>query len=168
VRVCTARYFFKFRTEDVTLKYFADMEEIGLKGSYWLTRIAFLRLLAFIYLVAFLVALNQNKELIGDNGLLPLQLYMERLEKIEDWLGRVSAAPTLFWLMPSWSNVNWALDSIATAGIAISLSILVSGASNMFALATLWILYHSIVAVGQTWYSFGWYVVACNNCFSMT
>ena len=134
------------------------MNHSNLKGSYWLTRVVFLRFLAFIYLVAFIVALNQNKGLIGDNGLLPLQLYMERLAKIEDWKARISAAPTLFWLMPSWGSVNGALDGVATAGIVISLSVFVSGASNMIALATLWALYHSIVAVGQTWYSFGWYV----------
>ena len=45
-------------------------------GSYWLTRIVFLRFLAFIYLVAFLVSYHQNKELIGDRGLTPARLYL--------------------------------------------------------------------------------------------
>ena len=45
-------------------------------GSYWLTRIVFLRFLAFIYLVAFLVSYHQNKELIGDRGLSPARLYL--------------------------------------------------------------------------------------------
>ena len=45
-------------------------------GSYWLTRIVFLRFLAFIYLVAFMVSYHQNKELIGDRGLTPARLYL--------------------------------------------------------------------------------------------
>ena len=52
----------------------------GLKaGSYWLTRVVFLRFLAFIYLVAFAVSYHQNKELIGDRGLTPARLYLRRV-----------------------------------------------------------------------------------------
>ena len=45
-------------------------------GSYWLTRIVFLRYLSFIYLTAFLVSYNQNKELIGNNGLTPARNFL--------------------------------------------------------------------------------------------
>ena len=45
-------------------------------GSYWLTRILFLRYLSFIYLVAFVISYNQNKELIGDNGLTPARNFL--------------------------------------------------------------------------------------------
>ncbi|KAG8433304.1 hypothetical protein GDO86_017549, partial [Hymenochirus boettgeri] len=48
------------------------------------------------------------------------------------------------------------LDSIALVGLTISAFILVTGCANMILMVTLWILYHSIVAVGQIWYSFGW------------
>ncbi len=40
-------------------------------GSYFLTRIVFLRGLAFVYFFAFLIALHQNRGLIGDNGITP-------------------------------------------------------------------------------------------------
>ena len=50
--------------------------EIELHGSYELTRILFLRYLAFIYAVAFAVALNENEGLIGDNGLTPAAPYL--------------------------------------------------------------------------------------------
>ena len=40
-------------------------------GSFFLTRILFLRGLAFVYFVAFLIAYHQNKALIGDNGITP-------------------------------------------------------------------------------------------------
>ena len=45
-------------------------------NSYWLTRIFFLRFLSFIYLVGFLVSFNQNKELIGNNGLTPARNFL--------------------------------------------------------------------------------------------
>ena len=41
------------------------------QGTYWMTRVVFLRYLSFIYLTAFIVSYNQNKELIGNNGLTP-------------------------------------------------------------------------------------------------
>jgi len=50
-------------------------------GTYWLTRIVFTRALGFIYFVAFLVALHQNKELLGENGLLPIPLYLSQLRQ---------------------------------------------------------------------------------------
>ena len=40
-------------------------------GSYFLTRIVFLRSLAFVYFVAFVIAYRQNKGLIGDSGITP-------------------------------------------------------------------------------------------------
>jgi hypothetical protein len=40
-------------------------------GSFFLTRIVFLRGLAFVYFIAFQIALRQNKGLIGDNGITP-------------------------------------------------------------------------------------------------
>ena len=45
-------------------------------GSYWLTRILFLRYLSFIYLIAFIISYNQNKELIGNNGLTPARNFL--------------------------------------------------------------------------------------------
>ena len=47
-------------------------------NTYWLTRIVLLRFLAFVYFVAFLVALQQNKALIGHHGILPADQFMSR------------------------------------------------------------------------------------------
>ena len=49
-------------------------------GTYWMTRILFLRFLGFIYLVAFLISFHQNKELIGDRGLTPARLFLRKGE----------------------------------------------------------------------------------------
>ena len=45
-------------------------------GSFFLTRILFLRGLAFVYFIAFLIAYRQNKGLIGNNGITPGQFRM--------------------------------------------------------------------------------------------
>lgn len=45
-------------------------------GTFWLTRIFFLRYVALIYLTAFVVSYNQNKELIGNNGLTPASNFL--------------------------------------------------------------------------------------------
>ena len=134
----------------------ADDGEGGasLVGSYWLARIAFLRGLALIYLVAFAVAFNQNKELIGDRGLLPVKLYLARVKQASG--GDLMSTPTLLWLLEPWESVDWALDALALSGAALSALVLATGAANLPAMLSLWALYHSLVNVGQSWYSFGW------------
>ncbi|CAH2307372.1 lipase maturation factor 1 [Pelobates cultripes] len=127
-------------------------------GSFWLTRIVLLRFIALIYFVAFLVAFHQNKQLIGDRGLLPCRLHLENIKQYfgsKIGMDAISHAPTLLWLL-DWSHMDTHLDNIALVGLAISTFILVTGCANMVLMSTLWILYHSLVAVGQIWYSFGW------------
>ncbi|XP_065185827.1 lipase maturation factor 1-like [Sycon ciliatum] len=129
-----------------------------LAGEFWLTRIVFLRLLGLIYFVAFLVALHQNRQLIGKRGLLPADLYLKR---VLDHFGElnynaVSAAPTVLWFFNWQHDIDYLLDQLALCGLLVSALVMLRGAANMPMMALLWVLYHSIVAVGQTWYSFGW------------
>src|SRR5205814_9499970 len=69
----------------------------ALGNSYWLTRIVILRLLGFVYAVAFLVAANQLIPLIGEHGLTPARDF---LNVGQTQLGSRSAGmlrvPTLF------------------------------------------------------------------------
>jgi hypothetical protein len=133
-----------------------------LTGSYWFTRIVFLRGVALIYLVAFIAAFQQNIALIGDNGLLPARLYLRRIREAYQapspravtW-PMVWAHPTLLWLAPPDRLDPW-LRGIAACGAALSATVLLLGASNVPIQLALWVLYHSIVTVGQRWYSFGW------------
>ena len=53
-------------------------------GTYWLTRIIFLRLLGFVYFVAFACAALENEALLGSSGLLP---YTARMDQIERYAG---------------------------------------------------------------------------------
>ncbi|VFV47603.1 Hypothetical predicted protein [Lynx pardinus] len=126
-------------------------------GTFWLTRIVLLRALAFIYFVAFLVALHQNKQLIGDRGLLPCRAYLESVQRYFRGRGgwdAVSYAPTVLWLL-DWSHMNANLDALALLGLGVSSFVLVTGCANVVLMATLWVLYMSLVNVGQIWYSFG-------------
>ncbi|XP_055460715.1 lipase maturation factor 1-like [Psammomys obesus] len=126
-------------------------------GTFWLTRVVLLRALAFIYFVAFLVAFNQNKALIGDQGLLPCRLYLKNVQQYfqgkTGWAAW-SYTPTIMWLL-DWSNMNFNLDLLAVLGLGLSSFVLVTGCANMILMAALWVLYMSLVNVGQIWYSFG-------------
>src|SRR5258708_40084790 len=61
-------------------------------GGYWLARFVFRRGLALIYLIAFLVALNQFRPLLGERGLLPVTNYVKQVS--------VRETPSLFYLLP--------------------------------------------------------------------
>lgn len=107
----------------------------------------------FLPVVAFLVAFHQNKQLIGDRGLLPCKVYLKSVQR--HFQGRVgwdamSSAPTVLWLL-DWSHMDSNLDALALLGLGISSFILVTGCANMILMAALWVLYMSLVNVGQIW-----------------
>ncbi len=120
--------------------------------TYWLTRFMILRLLGVIYAVAFLVAINEIVPLIGADGLLPAGIFLDR---VRDALGSSGAGfirlPSLFWFVHS----DAALLAVAWIGFLLSL-IVVAGFANAPLLTGLWLLYMSIVHVGQEWYGYGW------------
>src|SRR5258706_816139 len=67
--------------------------------SYWLTRFVILRLLGLVYFFAFFSLARQVLPLIGSRGLLPADLFMQRLETaIGSRLGGFLQFPGPFWL----------------------------------------------------------------------
>jgi Lipase maturation factor len=124
----------------------------SLGNSYWLTRFVILRLLGFVYAVAFLVAANQLIPLVGEHGLTPARDF---LNVVQTQLGSRSAGvlrlPTLFWFGIS----DNALLIFSWVGFALSLGVL-GGYANAILLAVLWAMYMSIVHIGQIWYGYGW------------
>jgi len=135
----------------------APRAEIGFLFSrstsrYWLTRFLILRLLGFVYLIAFWCAARQLLPLVGRNGLLPADRYLERAQlqmgsRLEGFL----QLPSLFWIDAS----DRTLLVTAWAGVGLSLVVL-GGYANALIVAVLWALYLSIVHVGQDWYGYGW------------
>src|SRR5438093_7780084 len=124
----------------------------ALGNSYWLTRFVILRLLGFVYAVAFLIAAQQLVPLIGEHGLTPANHF---LEIVRTQLGSRGAGmlrvPTLFWFGIS----DNALSIFAWIGFGLSLVVL-GGYANAILLAVLWAMYMSIVHIGQIWYGYGW------------
>lgn len=119
-------------------------------GGFNFARLIFTRALAAIYLIAFVVALQQFPALLGQKGLLPVPVFIHHVSFWE--------APSLFY----WAYSNQLLQWIAITGILIS-GVLVFGLPEkgpwyiaVFCWLVIWFLYLSIVNVGQTFYSFGW------------
>jgi len=133
---------------EMTLTY----PETRPRPTYWLTRFIILRLLGATYAVAFLVAINQIVPLIGENGLIPLGIFVHR---VGDALGSRGAGfmrlPSLFWFAHS----DGALLTTAWIGFILSLIVL-AGYANAIILVVLWFLYMSFVHLGQDWYGYGW------------
>ncbi|XP_053847536.1 lipase maturation factor 1 isoform X2 [Vidua macroura] len=108
--------------------------------------------------VAFLVAFQQNKQLIGEKGLLPCQLYLQDIKKYfkgKVGLDALSYAPTLIWFL-DWSAMDSTLDCLALAGLAVAAFVLLTGCANMVLMSLLWLLYLSLVNVGQIWWVLRW------------
>src|SRR5882724_7513379 len=94
-------------------------------NNYWLTRFVILRLLGFVYAIAFLVAAQQLVPLVGGHGLTPAWHF---LGEIHSQLGSRTAGmwhvPTLFWLgisdngLSIFAWVGFGLALVVLAGYA--------------------------------------------------
>ena len=116
----------------------------------WLSRLLFQRALAGVYLVAFLTAALQFRALLGERGLLPIPRFTARVP--------FRRAPSLFQLHYSdrWFGVCAWTGCAVSAGLLAGVdSALPLGAAMALWLVP-WVLYLSVVNVGQTWYGFGW------------
>uniref|UniRef100_A0A8C6NEN8 Lipase maturation factor n=1 Tax=Melopsittacus undulatus TaxID=13146 RepID=A0A8C6NEN8_MELUD len=121
-------------------------------GSFWLTRIVLLRSIALLYFVAFLVGYHQNKQLIGEKGLLPCKLYLQNVKKYFKGkidLDALSYAPTIIWFL-DWSDMDSTLDYLSLFGLATSAFVLITGCANMVLMSVLWVLYLSLVNLLET------------------
>ncbi len=106
--------------------------------------------IAAIYLIAFIAAARDFPALLGERGLLPVPRYLR--------FGTFRTTPSLF----HWRYSDRLLVGLSVVGALIAASLLVGLAEaaplplTMVAWAVLWVLYLSIVNVGQDFYSFGW------------
>ncbi|KHO27186.1 membrane protein [Mycolicibacterium setense] len=118
--------------------------------EYWLARQVLQRGTAAIYLIAFIVAARQFRGLLGERGLLPIPRFLAA--------SSFRNAPSVFQL--HYSDRFFAgvciLGAVLSAGLVAGLGDLVPLWAAMLIWLVLWMLYLSIVNVGQTWYSFGW------------
>jgi hypothetical protein len=122
-------------------------------ARYVLTRFLLLRLLGLVYFVAFLSAALQIEPLVGPEGLLPARPVVERIAAAAGSRAAAFARiPTIFFFVdPSGA----ALQAVCWIGAALSLAVL-CGATNAIVQLGLWVLYGSLVRVGQLFYGYGW------------
>lgn len=118
--------------------------------EYEFARQVLQRGVALLYFVAFLSSLNQFPALLGERGLLPVPDFLEGFSRLR--------RPSLF----RWRYSDRLLRGVCWAGLGIAAA-LVAGLPQLgppwvplLASLALWLLYMSIVNVGQTFYGFGW------------
>lgn len=120
------------------------------QANYWLSRFIIQRGLGIIYFIAYLVALNQFRPLLGEDGLLPVPRFLERVS--------FKRAPSIFhW---HYSDQFFAFLSWLGLGLSVIAAFGLSEAGplwlSMLIWFILWAIYLSIVNVGQLFYGFGW------------
>ncbi|MFC4124060.1 lipase maturation factor family protein [Nocardia rhizosphaerae] len=118
--------------------------------EYWQGRLIFQRGLAVIYALAFLAAALQFRALLGERGMLPIPRYLARTP--------FRRSPSLF----HWHYSDRCYAVVAWSGVVLAVAV-AFGAADLVPLWAgmalwfgLWVLYLSIVNVGQAWYAFGW------------
>jgi Lipase maturation factor len=143
------------------------------ENSFLLSRVVFLRFMAFIYFVAFWSLAVQVLPLLGSHGLAPAHRYLTRIAQRlgesesdtmihsdhasialswEAFLRVYWRVPTLFWLDCSDS----VLQIGAYLGMAISAIALFGYALNAMTFLILWLVYMSYVRIGQVFWGYGW------------
>lgn len=119
-------------------------------GDVWLVRLLLQRATAVLYLIGFTVVLQQFKPLLGERGLLPVPDFLKRATFRE--------APSIFF----WRYSDRFLEVVAWTGLVLAAAAALGLSERgpvWLSLSTwliLWVLYLSIVNVGQKFYGFGW------------
>jgi predicted DCC family thiol-disulfide oxidoreductase YuxK len=119
-------------------------------GEYARVEWVFLKALGIIYLAAFLSLGTQVLGLIGQNGISPARGFLERVTEAIGPAG-YRVFPTIFWLGASDRALQW--GCIAGSVFAV---LIVLGWMQRAALLGAWVLYLSLVSVGQDFLSFQW------------
>ncbi len=125
----------------------------------WQARWLFQRGLGAIYLLAFAAVVHQYRPLLGEQGLTPVRSFVARVD--------ARRAPSLLF----WRHSDRFALAMGWTGVALSVSVLTGlsdGGPIWVSMATwtaLWVLYLSIVNVGQVWYAFGWESLLCEAGF---
>ena len=120
------------------------------RPSFSLASWLFLRLMGAVYFFAFLSLATQILGLVGQDGILPAK---EFLATIDSRVGteRYWFFPTLAWL----SSSDMALKVMSAGGLIGSI-LLIFDIAPILILSLIWLLYLSLVTVGQDFLAFQW------------
>lgn len=114
------------------------------------SRWIFLRLLGFVYLIAFASLLGQVTGLIGPDGILPARLFLRAVHQ-QAGARAFFLVPTVFWLGAG----RQALTSVCVIGAVGGALVMFDVAPAAFLLVD-WALYLSLMSVGGDFLSFQW------------
>src|SRR5262245_33537816 len=132
--------------------------------TYYIASTLFLRLLGVVYLIAFVSLWTQIGGLIGDDGILPAGNYLEAVNQHfaqqDPPASPIWNVPTLAWIYP----YDGFLQVLCAAGTLLSL-MLIAGLLPVPTLALLWLLYLSLLHVGQVFLSFQWDILLLETGF---
>lgn len=118
--------------------------------DYELARQVLQRGIAAVFVVAFLSTAAQFRPLLGEHGLLPVALILAARHHLR--------GPSIF----RWRYSDNLLIAVAWVGAILGATIVVGLPQAgppwlpMMVFLILWVLYQSIVNIGQTFYGFGW------------
>ena len=118
--------------------------------DYWFARQVVQHGVAAIYLIAFVAAARQFRALIGEQGMLPVPRFVARVS-----FRRAPSISHLHYSDRFFGVVCW-LGAGLSAGIVAGVADLVTLWAAMVMWLVVWVLYLSVVNVGQRWYGFGW------------
>jgi predicted DCC family thiol-disulfide oxidoreductase YuxK len=110
--------------------------------------------LGVVYLIAFLSFWTQARGLVGEGGILPMDVFLKSVRHQIGLVAGVQLFPSVFWLSPS----NLFLTLVCAAGVLSSLAVM-AGWFVPAGLFLSWIFYLSIVNVAGVFLSFQWDVL---------
>lgn len=122
-------------------------------SDYDVARFVLQRGIAAVYVIAFVSGALQFPALLGERGLLPVPGYLARAARLP--------GPTLF----RWRYSDALLRTVAWTGAALAATMVLGLPQRgpawlpMLVFLALWLLYMSIVNVGQIFYGFGWEIL---------
>jgi predicted DCC family thiol-disulfide oxidoreductase YuxK len=127
--------------------------------TYFFTRRLFFGLLGITYLVAFVSLVVQIKGLVGSQGILPAN---EFLNHVGNRLGheRYWLLPTLFWFNSS----DVFLQAICWCGAVLSL-LVIAGIARVPVLLLLWFFYLSLFHIGRVFLGYQWDILLLETGF---
>ena len=125
-------------------------EKLSSPSAFELTEQLFLRLLGLIYLAAFVSLWPQINGLIGSHGIVPAQQLIQAVRSGAG-SGVFWEIPSLFWFFTSDSALVW----FCAVGCVAAL-LMICGVFWRLAAAVCFVLYLSLVAIGQPFTAFQW------------
>jgi hypothetical protein len=123
---------------------------VAAKPTYFFASSLFLRLLAFCYLAAFVSLWLQIDGLIGPQGILPADRYLEWV-RARTGADRFWLVPTLAWLSAGSGMLHFLCGAGAVASVAVLL-----GLAPTLGLGVTWLFYLSLSSIAQIFLGYQW------------